>query len=66
MDIRNLLNYLAEQEVTYMPTEEEIVWELREPAGLADEDDDDSMELPKITSKEAIKMMEKIDFFWLQ
>ena len=60
MDIRNLLNYPAEQVVTYMTTEEEIFQELRGPAGLVDEDDDDSMELPKITSKEAIKMMEKI------
>lgn len=66
MDIRNLLNYPAEQVVTYMTTEEEIVQELSGPAGLVDEDDDESMELPKITSKEAIKMMEKIELFLLQ
>ncbi|KAI1000392.1 hypothetical protein K3495_g7803 [Podosphaera aphanis] len=65
MDIRNLLNYPAEQAVAYTLTEEEIVQELREPADLADEEDDDSMELPKITAKEAIKMMEKLKLFWL-
>ncbi|KAI0999363.1 hypothetical protein K3495_g8832 [Podosphaera aphanis] len=66
MDIRNLLNYPASQAVAYTLTEEEIVQELREPADLADDDDDDSMELPKITAKEAIKMMEKLELFWLQ
>lgn len=68
MNIRNLLNYLDGEIVTYTLTKEEMVANLKEPAVKISclEEEDDSEELPKICLDDAIFMLKKLQHFWLQ
>jgi hypothetical protein len=55
MDIRNLIDYLAEFEVAYVPTQEEIVQDLSTNPVLEDEmEADDSQESIPVKATEAL------------
>ena len=68
MDVSNFLNYPAEQQITYTPTEDDIIQEVRGAYSATEdcEEIDDSEEIPKVTTSEAIRMMNKLTHFWLQ
>lgn len=64
MDIRNLLNYPAEQRVSYVPDIDDVIQNYE--GHKDDEEEDDSFELPQISPAEAQKMLQSLDVFWLQ
>jgi hypothetical protein len=67
MDIRNLIDYPAEREVTYVPTQEEIVQDLS--TNLVPEDEveaDDSQESIPVKATEALKCASLLQQFWMQ
>ncbi|BFI39717.1 hypothetical protein MPTK2_7g02490 [Marchantia polymorpha subsp. ruderalis] len=68
MNIQNLLNYPDEEIVTYKPTKEEIVANLKKLVVEipGPEEEHDSEDLPKICPSDAISMLEKLQHFWLQ
>jgi hypothetical protein len=71
MDICEFLDIPEEQQVTYLPTEEDIVRDIRqaEETGRADENEeevDDNEEMPTITAKEADRMLDLMIMFLLQ
>lgn len=67
MNIQNLLNYHDKEIVTYTPTEEENVANLKEPAVEipGPKEEDDIEELLKICPDDTIFMLEKLQHFWL-
>ncbi|KAL6498035.1 hypothetical protein OROGR_028432 [Orobanche gracilis] len=70
MNVNELLDFQAEQEVCYTPTEQDIVNTIisqsDKKASEVDEDDDDSQEIPKIPISSAIQMLQSIEIFLLQ
>jgi hypothetical protein len=67
MDIRNLIDYPAEREVAYVPTEEEIVQDLS--TNLVPEDEveaDDSQESIPVKATEALQCASLLQQFWMQ
>jgi hypothetical protein len=69
MEIRNLLNYPDEETVASVPTDDDIIKAIIEqfqPLPLPADNDDDSQELPVVTSKEASEMLSKLQLFWTQ
>ncbi|KAL6561975.1 hypothetical protein OROGR_002982 [Orobanche gracilis] len=70
MNVNELLDFQAEQEVCYTPTEQDIVDTIisqsDKKASEVDEDDDDSQEIPKIPISSAIQMLQSIEIFLLQ
>jgi hypothetical protein len=71
MEIRNLLNYLDEETVANVPTNNDITKAIIEqfqpsPLSTDNDDDDDSQELPMVTSREASEMFSKLQLFWTQ
>ncbi len=68
MKICNLLNYLDEETVVSMPTDDDITKAIIEqfqpsPLPADNDDDDDSQELPVVTSGEASEMLSKLQLF---
>jgi len=70
MEIRNLLNYIDEEIVASVPTDDDITEAIIEqfqpsplPADNDDDDDDDSQELSVVTSGEASEMVSKLQLF---
>ena len=54
MNIKFLLNHPAEEQVSYVPTEEEILARIANPVPLAeDDDDDDSFEIQPVSVDDA-------------
>jgi hypothetical protein len=70
MDIRSLLTYLDEDIVSYIPTINEIIdGHLPQPKGTQADDvdeEDNSQEVAPVSTKEAIKMLQSLETFWLQ
>ena len=65
MDIRVLLNYPAEEEVAYTPDEDDIIAEhLRSDHVGGNEDDTE--ELPRVMSSQALDATQTLEYFWLQ
>ena len=65
MDIRVLLNYPAEEEVAYTPDEDDIIAEhLR--SDQVEEQEDDTEELPRVMSSQALDATQTLEYFWLQ
>jgi len=69
MEIRNLLNYLDEETIASVPTNNDIIEAIIEqfqpsPLPADNDDDDDSQELPVVTSGEASEMLSKLQLFW--
>ncbi len=67
MDIRNLIDYLVEREVAYVPTEEEIVQDLS--TNLVSEDEveaDDSQESIPVKATKALQCASLLQQFWMQ
>jgi hypothetical protein len=67
MDIHNLIDYPAECEVTYVPTQEEIVHDLS--TNLVPEDEveaDDSQESIPVKATEALQCASLLQQFWMQ
>ncbi len=65
MEIHNLLNYLDEEIVASVPTDDDIIEAIIEqfqpsPLLADNDDDDDSQELPVVTSREASEMLSKL------
>ncbi len=71
MDIRNLLNYPEENNYMVASNDEDItnriIEELRPQQDEdAANDNDDSVELPKISTHQAQEYLEGLTFFWMQ
>jgi len=71
MEIRNLFNYPDEEIVANVPIDDDIteaIIKQFQPSPLpADNDDDNnSQELPVVTSGEASEMLSKLQLFWTQ
>jgi hypothetical protein len=67
MDIRNLIDYPAEREVAYVPTQEEIVQNLSTNPVLEDEvEADDSQESIPVKATEALQCASLLQQFWMQ
>jgi hypothetical protein len=67
MDIRNLIDYPTEREVTYVPTQEEIVQDLSTNPVLKDEvETDDSQESILVKATEALQCASLLQQFWMQ
>ncbi|KAH8943660.1 hypothetical protein BDL97_13G064700 [Sphagnum fallax] len=67
MDIRNLIDYPAEHEVTYVPTQEEIVQDLSTNPVPEDEvEADDSQESIPVKATEALQCASLLQQFWMQ
>jgi hypothetical protein len=71
MEIRNLLNYPDEKTVASVPTDDDITEAIIEqfqplPLPANNDDDNDSQELPVVTSGEASEMLSKLQLFWTQ
>jgi hypothetical protein len=71
MEIRNLFNYPNKETIASMPTDDDIIEAIIEqfqPSSLPadNDDDDDSQELPVVTSGEASEMLSKLQLFWTQ
>ena len=65
MDIRVIIHYPAEEEVTYTPDEDEIIADhLR--SDQVEEQKDDTEELPRVMSYQALDAMHTLKYFWLQ
>ena len=64
MDIRVLLNHPAEEEVAYIPDEDFIAEHLR--SDQAEEQEDDTEELPRVMSSHALDATQTLEYFWLQ
>ena len=65
MDIRVLFNYPAEEEVAYTPDEDDIIAEhLR--SDQVEEQEDDTEELPRVMSSQALDATQTLEYFWLQ
>jgi hypothetical protein len=67
MDIRNLMDYPAEREVAYVPTQEEIVQDLSTNPMPEDEvEADDSQESIPVKAIEALQCASLLQQFWMQ
>ncbi|KAL6550008.1 hypothetical protein OROMI_020496 [Orobanche minor] len=70
MDVNQLLDFPAEQEICYTPTEQDIIDTMmsrsNKNASEVDEEDDDSHEIPKIPVSSAIQMLQSIKIFLRQ
>jgi hypothetical protein len=67
MDIRNLIDYPAELEVAYVPTQEEIVQDLSTNPVPEDEVEvDDSQESIPVKATEALQCASLLQQFWMQ
>jgi hypothetical protein len=67
MDIRNLIDYPAEREVTYVPTQEEIVQDLSTNLVLEDEvEADNNQESIPVKATEALQCASLLLQFWMQ
>jgi hypothetical protein len=67
MDIRNLIDYLAEREVAYVSTLEEIVQDLSTNPVPEDEvETDDSQESILVKATEAMQCASLLQQFWMQ
>jgi hypothetical protein len=67
MDIRNLIDYVAEHKVAYVPTQEEIVQDLS--TNLVPEDEveaDDNQESIPMKATEALQCASLLPQFWMQ
>jgi hypothetical protein len=68
MEIHNLLNYPDEETVASVPTDDDITEAIIEqfqpsPLPVDNDDDDNSQELPVVTSGEASEMLSKLQLF---
>jgi hypothetical protein len=67
MDIRNLIDYPAEREVAYVPTQEEIVQDLSTNPVPEDEvEANDSQESIHVKATEALRCASLLQQFWMQ
>jgi hypothetical protein len=67
MDIRNLIDYLVEREVAYVPTQEEIVQDLSTNHVLKDEvEADDNQESILVKATTALQCASFLQQFWMQ
>ena len=67
MDINFLLNHPDKEQVSYVPTEEEILARIANPVPLAeDDDDDDSFETQPVSVDDAAAILNQLHNFWLQ
>jgi len=67
MDIRNLIDYLAEREVAYVLTQEEIVQDLStNPMPENEVEADDSQKSIPVKATEALQCASLLQQFWMQ
>ena len=75
MDVNHLLNHPAEEKMCYTPTEEDIINDItrQNNDGVVeidddddDDDGDDNHEVPKISTRKAVEMLNLVETFWLQ
>ena len=70
MDVNHILNHPTEEEVCYTPTEKYIINDItrQNNDGVVeiDDDNDDSHEVPKISTRKAVEMLNLVETFWLQ
>lgn len=66
MKIENLLNYPGEEEVAFEPTEEDIIESLKQVESSNSDADDNSIELPRVSTTDALESLKTLEAFWLQ
>lgn len=65
MDMDVFLNHPSEQHITHILTEEKIIAIIRQEAE-GDKQEDDSVEIQKVSCQEALTKLDKLESFLLQ